>query len=164
MIPALSGTRCVISERSTGRVRMLDFNPKRLHWIEDWIKCRTGETVGRNWRVMTSPTTIPAGEVFKYDIESKLPYYEVRKTGLRVEADSTFFIDDNWVVLIRVCSNYYNVANVRLISNIFRIISRDGHRISLMAILSVVHSVLGHCSGTLCSEKTLYIIKFFNDH
>jgi hypothetical protein len=91
---------------------MLDFNPERLTWIEDWIIRRTGETVGRDWRVMTSPTTIPAGEVFKYDIESKLPYYEVRKSGPRAEADFTFFIDDNWVVLIRVCSNLYNVANI----------------------------------------------------
>jgi hypothetical protein len=91
---------------------MLDFNPERLRWIEDWIKGRTGETVtvGRNWQVMTSPTTIPAGEVFEYDIESKLPYYEVRKTGLQVEADFTFLVDDNWVVLIRVCSNHYTVA------------------------------------------------------
>lgn len=100
MIRALSGTRCVISERSTGQVRMLDFNPERLRWIEEWIKPRTGETVGRDWRMMTSPTTIPAGKLFKYDIKSKLPYYEVRKAGLRVEADFTFFIDDNWVVLI----------------------------------------------------------------
>ena len=118
MIRALSGTRCVISEKSTGRVRMLDFNPERLTWIEDWIKGRTGETV-RDWRVMTSPTTIPAGDVFEYDIESKLPYYEVRKTGLRAEADSTFIIDDNWVVSIRVCSNHYNVANSHLFFNIF---------------------------------------------
>lgn len=99
MVRALSGTRCVISERSTGQVRMLDFNPERLSWVEDWIK--RGETVGRNWQVIASPTTIPAGKVFKHDIETKLPYYEVRKTGLRVEADSTFFIDDDWVVLIR---------------------------------------------------------------
>jgi hypothetical protein len=88
MTRALSGTRCVISERSTGRVRMLDFNPERR------------ETVGRDWQMMTSPTTIPAGEIFQYDIESKLPYYEVMKAGLRVEADFTFFIDDNCVVLI----------------------------------------------------------------
>jgi len=99
---------------------MLDFNPKRLTWIEDWIISRTGETVGRDWRVVTSSTTIPGGNLFKHDIESKLPYYEVRKTGHQVEDEFTFFIDDNWVALIRVCSNHYNVANIRLISNIFQ--------------------------------------------
>lgn len=119
---------------------MLDFNPERIPWIEDRIKRRTGETEGRDWRVITSPTTILAGEVFKYDIESKLPYYEVRKTGLRVEADYTFYIDDNWVVLIRVCSHHHNVANIRLILTFS---SRDVDRISLMGILSTVHSVLG---------------------
>jgi hypothetical protein len=100
MIRTFSGTRCVISERPTGRVRVLDFDPESLRWNEEWIKPRTGETEGRDWQMMTSPTTIPAGEIFQYDIESKLPYYEVMKAGLRVEADFTFFIDDNCVVLI----------------------------------------------------------------
>lgn len=95
IIRAHSGTQCLIFERSTGRVRMLDFNPE-----EEWIKPRTGETVGRDWQMMTSPTTIPAGEIFQYDVESKLPYYEVTKAGLRVEAGFTFFMDDNCVVLI----------------------------------------------------------------
>jgi hypothetical protein len=122
MVRALSETRCVISETSTGRVRMLDFNPERLPWIEDWIQRRTGETGGRDWRVITSPTTILAGKVFKYNIKSKLPYYELKKTGDRdrAEAGFRFFIDDKWAVLIRVCSNHYNVANIRLISNVFQ--------------------------------------------
>ena len=156
MTRALSGTRCVISECSTGRMRMLDFNPERLSWIEDWIKRTTGETGGRDWQVMTSPTTIPAWGVFEYDIESKLPYYELRKTGVQAEIGSAFIIDDKWVVLIRVCSNYYNVANIRVISNLFRRIrisrdgQRDGDRISLMVILSnAVDSVLG--SSTYCN-------------
>src|SRR5882757_5875164 len=51
---------------------------------------RTGETVGRDWRVVTSSTTIPGGNLFKHDIESKLPYYEVRKTGHQVEDEFTF--------------------------------------------------------------------------
>ncbi len=38
------------------------------------------------------------------------------------DCDFAFCIDDKWVVLIQVCSNYFNVANIRLISNIFRII------------------------------------------
>ena len=143
MIRALSGTRCVISETSTGRVRMLDFNPKRLPWIEDWIKRRNGETGRWDWLAMTSPTTILAGKVFQYNIESKLPYCELRKTGVRVEAGFTYFIDDKWVVLIRVCSNHYNI---RLISNIFLIISRESVHVSLMTILSAVHSVLGGCT------------------
>jgi hypothetical protein len=141
MVRALSGTRCVISERLTGRVRMLDFNPERLHMIEDWNKRRAGETGGRDWRMVTSPTTILAGEVFQYDIESKLPYYEVRKPGDRVDADFTFCIDDKWVVLIRVCSN----PNIRL--TVFH--SKPGRRPdSLMAILSAVHSVFtsGSCT------------------
>jgi hypothetical protein len=104
MVRELSGTRCVISETSTGRVRMLDFNPERLPWMEDWIKRRTRETGGRDRLVVTSPTTIFAGEVFHRNIESKLPYYELKKTEVEDKAGYTFFIDDKWVVLIRVRS------------------------------------------------------------
>lgn len=150
MVRALSGARCVISERSTGRVRMLDFNPERLHWIDNWIKRKAGETEGRDWRMGTSPTTILAGEVFKYGIVSKLPYYEVRKTGVGVEADFTFLIDDKWFVLIRVCSKQYNVANIRLISNIFSY-NKPGRRPDLIdgeSYSSTVHSVLASGSGT----------------
>ena len=118
MVRALSGTRCVISGRSTGRVRMLDFNPERLHWIDNWIKRKAGETGGMDWQMGTVPTTILAGEVFNYDLVSKLPYYEARKTGFPVETDFKFLIDDKCIVLIRVCSKQYNVANIRLISNI----------------------------------------------
>ncbi|KAF8488513.1 hypothetical protein F5888DRAFT_1809666 [Russula emetica] len=98
IIRALSGTRCVIYERLTGQMGMVDFNPEHLPWINDWIKRRTGETVGRTWLVDTCPSTILAGEVFKYEIESKLPYFAV---GHRVEAGVTFLIDDKCVVLIR---------------------------------------------------------------
>ena len=117
VIRTLSGTRCVISETSTGRVRMLDFNPECLPRMEDLIKRENGETGGRDWLVTTTcPTIIPAGKVFQCDIVSKLPYYELRKSG--VEVDFSFFIDDKRVVLIRVYSNHYNVPNIRLISNI----------------------------------------------
>ena len=134
MTRTLTGTRCVISEMSTGRVRMLDFTPERLSWIDskDSIDRSTRETGGKDWRVMTPPTIL-AGDVFQNDLESKLPYYEI---GVRVEAGLTFLIDDKCVVMIRVCSNNYNVANIRLISNIFHItISRYSDRILLMVIL-----------------------------
>jgi len=117
VIRSLSGTRWMISEASTGRVRMLDFNPGCLPRMEDLINRITGGTRGRDWQVMTSPTIILAGEVFQYGVESKLPYFELRKTG--VEAGITLFIDDKSVVLIQVCSNHYNVPNIRLISNIY---------------------------------------------
>jgi len=81
---------------------MLDFNPERLLWIEDRIKCETGENGMNDCLVVTSPTTIPAGQIFQYGIESKLPYYELRKTG--VEVDTMFLMDDKRVVLIQVCS------------------------------------------------------------
>ena len=117
----------------------MDFDPERLPWMEDWIKRRIGETEVRDWLAVTCPTTILAGEVFRYDIESKLPYYELKKTGVEEKPGFTFFIDDKLVVLIRVCSNHYNMANIRFISNIFRIISR----VPSMTNLSAVHSVLG---------------------
>jgi hypothetical protein len=116
MMRALSETQCVISDTRAGQVHMLDFNPERLTWMKDWIKRGTGETEGRDWSVMVSPTTILAGKGFKHNIESKLPYYELRKTrDLHEEGKVRFLIDENWVILIRVCSNHYNVANIRLI-------------------------------------------------
>ena len=111
-IRALSGARCVISETSTGQVRMLDFNPERLPWMEDWVERRNGETGRWDCLAMIFPTTILAGEVFQCNIESKLPYYEIKKTGVKAEAGFRFFVDDKWVVLIQVCSNHYNVANI----------------------------------------------------
>lgn len=119
MIRSLSGTRCVISDTGNGQVRMLDFNPERLTWMKDWIKSRTREAEGRDWSVMASPTTIRAGKVFKHDVKSQLPYYELRKTRDPVEAGFRFFMDENWVILIRVCSDYCNMANIRLISIFF---------------------------------------------
>ena len=105
--PALSGTRCLISDGhgwgSTGRVYMVDFNPERLPRIEDCIKRRT-RGAERDWRVVTHPTTILAGKAFKYNVKSKLPYCELRKTGDENDNGHTFYADDSWVVLIRVRS------------------------------------------------------------
>jgi hypothetical protein len=113
---------------------MLDFNPERLPWIEDWIKHKTeaGETGVEDWSVVTSPTTISAGENFLCDIESKLPYYELRKAGV----GGDLFIDDERAVLIRVCSDHYNVADIRLISNIFCLSSHRSSDQIFMAICS----------------------------
>lgn len=138
--PALSGTRCLISEgrawRSTGRVCMVDFNPERLPRIEDYIKRRTGETE-RNWRVVTHPTTFLAGKAFKNNVKSRLPYYELRKPGDQNDHGFTFYADDKWVVLIRVRFKYYNVANIRLFSDISHEISRHSARISLISKMAI---------------------------
>ncbi len=159
-ICALSGTRCVISKR-LGGVRMLDFNPERLLWIKDWIehKTKSGETGVEDWSVVASPTTIPAGEYFLCDIESKLPYYELRKAG--VEGD--LFIDDELAVLIRVCSDHYNVADIRLISNIFCLSSHRGGNQIFMEIFSGVYFFRG--SHVMCSDKNVaYPCPIFSDN
>jgi hypothetical protein len=51
---------------------------------------RIGEIGESDWLVVTSPTTIPAGEVFHYNIESKLPYYELKKTRVEEKDGFTF--------------------------------------------------------------------------
>jgi hypothetical protein len=101
---SLSGTRCAISkralasERADELVRLLDFNPERVRKLEYLAE---NDTKWKNLhkQLVNSPSTINAGEYFKHDIVSHLPYFETRRGG----AKGQLLIDDQWVVQTQVC-------------------------------------------------------------
>ena len=96
---SLSGTRCAISKWASEEVQLLDFNPGRVHRLE-----YLAEKKATGWKdlrelLVNSPGLISAGKYFKHDIESHLPYFEIRRRG----AKGQLLIDDQWVVQTRVC-------------------------------------------------------------
>lgn len=105
---SLSGMRCAISNLKSLEVKVLDFNPRRLSMLKDkpedhlidhvkdkgQIECKNK---GEENELVTSQSTIPAGEYFRHDIVSELPYNEFKST----KAKGRLFIDDQWIVQIK---------------------------------------------------------------
>lgn len=100
--------RCAISNLKSLEVKVLDFNPRRLSMLKDkpedhlidhvkdkgQIECKNK---GEENELVTSQSTIPAGEYFRHDIVSELPYNEFKST----KAKGRLFIDDQWIVQIK---------------------------------------------------------------
>jgi hypothetical protein len=94
----LSGMRCAISEWSGRKVRVLDFNPGRLRRVVAVREPgKNGERVLERLAV-TTPNTINAGRCFLRDFQSGLPYYELKRNGVKGD----LFMDDEWIAQIQV--------------------------------------------------------------
>jgi len=93
---ALCGMRCAISEWSGRKVRVLDFNPGRLRRV---VAVRDSGNGGKAVErlAVTSPNTTPAGKCFLQDFQSNLPYYEVRRSGIKGDV----VMDDEWIAQIQ---------------------------------------------------------------
>lgn len=90
---AVCGMRCAVSEWSGRKVRVLDFNPGRLRRVVSVREAgRNGGRVVERLAVI-SPSTIPAGRCFLHDFQSNLPYYEVRRSGIKGD----IVMDDEWI-------------------------------------------------------------------
>lgn len=101
---ALSGMRCAISEWSGRKVRVLDFNPGRLRRVVAVREPgKDGERVLERLAV-TTPNTIKAGRCFLRDFQSSLPYYELKRSGVKGD----LFMDDEWIAQIQVCLSVIN--------------------------------------------------------
>jgi len=92
---SLSGTRCAISKWAGEEVQLLDFNHTRVRRLE--------YLAGTGWEnlrrlLVNSQSTISARKLFKHDIVSHLPYFEIRRRG----AKGQLLIDDQWVVQTKV--------------------------------------------------------------
>ncbi|KAI0306810.1 hypothetical protein B0F90DRAFT_1682491 [Multifurca ochricompacta] len=94
---SLCGMRCAFMEVGGSALRMLDFNPGRLRRV---VAVRDNGKDGEKTLVrlaVTTPSTIPAGHFFLHDITSSLPYYELKRTGLKSDF---FLMDDEWTAQI----------------------------------------------------------------
>ena len=93
----LSGMRCAFVERGW-TLRVLDFNPGRLRRV---VAVREGGQDGEKVLIrlaVTTPNTIPAGHCFLNDFTSSLPYYELKRNGVK----GNFLMDDEWFAQIEV--------------------------------------------------------------
>lgn len=117
----LSGMRCAFVERGWV-LRVLDFNPGRLRRVVAVRENgKDGEKVLMRLAV-TTPSTVPAGHCFLHDFTSSLPYYELKRNGVK----GNFLMDDEWIAQIENDS----------------VFDPGGHSI-------LVHSVLGTSPGSL---------------
>jgi len=132
---ALCGMRCAVSEWSGRKVRVLDFNPGRLRRVVTVREAgRNGGRVVERLAV-TSPSTIPAGRCFLRDFQSNLPYYEVRRSGIKGD----IVMDDEWIAQIQVC-----LLPAKCRSIIFTLYTFQSNGISDPAGHSIlVHSIVG---------------------
>ena len=138
----LSGMRCAFVERGW-TLRVLDFNPGRLRRV---VAVRENGKDGEKVLIrlaVTTPNTIPAGHCFLQDFTSSLPYYELKRNGVK----GNFLMDDEWIAqievgllhsrsLARTCSSYVNMTHFQNDSAF----EPGGYSIS-------VHSVLGTSPG-----------------
>ncbi|KAH9173275.1 hypothetical protein EDB89DRAFT_1958840 [Lactarius sanguifluus] len=116
----LSGMRCAFVERGW-TLRVLDFNPGRLRRV---VAVRENGKDGEKMLIrlaVTTPNTTPAGHCFLHDFTSSLPYYELKRNGVK----GNFIMDDEWIAQIESDS----------------VFEPGGYSIS-------VHSVLGNSPGS----------------
>ncbi|KAN0137276.1 hypothetical protein V8E53_004721 [Lactarius tabidus] len=91
----LSGMRCAFVDRGW-TLRVLDFNPGRLRRV---VAVRENGKEGEKALIrlaVTSTSTIPAGMCFLQDVTSSLPYYELKRSGVK----GHFLMDDEWIAQI----------------------------------------------------------------
>jgi hypothetical protein len=98
----LSGMRCAITELGKWRLRVLDFNPGRLGRV---VAVREPGKDGKKVQerlAVTKSSVVPAGLCFQHDVTSSLPYYELKRCGVK----GSFLMDDEWIAEIKVCSQF----------------------------------------------------------
>jgi len=91
----LSGMRCAFVDRGW-TLRVLDFNPGRLRRV---VAVRDNGKEGEKSLMrlaVTTPSTIHAGQCFLQDFTSSLPYYELKRNGVK----GNFLMDDEWIAQI----------------------------------------------------------------
>jgi len=91
----LSGMRCAFVDRGW-TLRVLDFNPGRLRRV---VAVRENGKEGEKALIrlaVTNSSIIPAGQSFIHDVTSSLPYYELKRNGVK----GHFIMDDEWIVQI----------------------------------------------------------------
>ena len=77
---------------------MLDFNPGRLRRV---VAVRENGKEGEKALIrlaVTNTSTISAGQCFLQDVISGLPYYELKRNGVKGQ----FVMDDEWIAQIEV--------------------------------------------------------------
>ena len=138
---SLSGTRCAISKRLGKEVQLLDFNPVRLEHPDE-EKATERENLGK--LLVNSQSTIPAKKYkyFKHDIVSHLPYFEIRRGGVKGQ----LLIDDQWVVETWVCQlSIVNLLQSSSTSDLFFNIFQDDEFEAWVFDLSVTgHNIWMH--------------------
>jgi len=75
---------------------VLDFNPGRLRRV---VAVRENGKEGEKALIrlaVTNSSTIPAGQSFLHDVTSSLPYYELKRNGVK----GHFIMDDEWIAQI----------------------------------------------------------------
>jgi hypothetical protein len=100
--------RCAITEPGKWKLRVLDFNPGRPGRV---VAIREPGKDGKRVQerlAVTAPSIIHAGLCFLHDIESSLPYYELKRSGVV----GNFFMDDEWIAEIKVGSNYSDEIDI----------------------------------------------------
>lgn len=131
----LSGMRCAFVDRGL-TLRVLDFNPGRLRRV---VAVRENGKEGEKALIrlaVTSSSTIPAGQCFLQDVTSSLPYYELKRNGVK----GHFLMDDEWIAQIevghpsRACCSYVHMEPFQ--NDSVSIFEPAGYSI-------LVHSVLG---------------------
>jgi hypothetical protein len=98
----LSGMRCAITEPGKWKLRVLDFNPGRLGRV---VAVREAGKDGKRVQerlAVTNFNVIRAGLCFQHDVTSSLPYYELKRCGVK----GSFLMDDEWIAEIKVCSQF----------------------------------------------------------
>jgi len=91
----LSGMRCAFVDRGW-TLRVMDFNPGRLRRV---VAVRENGREGEKALIrlaVTNISTIPAGQCFLQDVTSGLPYYELKRNGVKGQ----FVMDDEWIAQI----------------------------------------------------------------
>jgi hypothetical protein len=100
--------RCAITEPGKWKLRVLDFNPGRLGRVVAVREPRKDGKKVQERLAVTAPSIIPAGLCFLHDIESSLPYYELKRSGVV----GNFFMDDEWIAEIKVGFNYSDEVDI----------------------------------------------------
>ena len=127
--------RCAFVDRGW-TLRVLDFNPGRLRRV---VAVRENGKEGEKALIrlaVTNISTIPAGQCFLQDVTSSLPYYELKRNGVK----GHFLMDDEWIAQIEVgllldpCSSCAHTTPFQ--NDSVSIFEPGGYSIS-------VHSVLG---------------------
>jgi hypothetical protein len=99
MRQSLSGTRCAISKWGGEEVQLFDFNPTRVRRLESLAEEKVTGWQNLRELLVNSQSTISARKYFKYNIVSRLPYFEIKRRG----AKGHLLIDDHWVIQTQVC-------------------------------------------------------------
>lgn len=77
----------------------MDFNPGRLRRVVAVRENNGKEGEKALIRLaVTTPSTIQAGQCFLKDFTSSLPYYELKRNGVK----GNFLMDDEWIAQIEV--------------------------------------------------------------